>query len=263
MFNKANKGKITIAEEKGEIKVYKKKPPEYLVKKGVRNPDFPYKRIVMCPHCEQPLFGSALKGRLGKYYPAYHCNKRGHYFRVLKKDFDDTIKFVKNFDLAPGYTGELVSAVIEEWDKRQKELHKDDINIYAQITELKTQAKMTVDKIRFLTSEVAIKCMEEDLIKTEEQIANLLSEKEKSVESNPVDMNLVMEYIKYFLEHMDYLLLDQANPVNRAGHFGVLLDKAPTYQEILSGTADLAYAIKLNEVFVQSKGKLAAGIGRH
>lgn len=97
-FNKANKGKVVIIEEEGDkVRIEKRKAPEYLLKKGVRNPDFPYKRVVMCPHCEKPLYGSASRGRLGKYYPAYHCNKRGHYFRVPRDQFDKTIrKFIKN-----------------------------------------------------------------------------------------------------------------------------------------------------------------------
>ena len=261
-FNKANKGKVTIVEEDGGVKIYKKKPPEYLVKKGVRNVDFPYKRIIMCPHCERPLFGSASKGRLGKYYPAYHCNKRGHYFRVPKKDFDETItKFVRNINLAPGYTNALVAAVITEWEKRQKENLRDDINYDAKITELKTQAKLTVDKIKFLTSEVAIQYIEKELITIDQQIADLLVEKEKAENTKPTDMRIVMAYIKYFLEHMEFLLLDQPNPISRAGHFGVLFDKAPTYQEIDSGTQDLAYVVKLNEVFMQSQGMLAAEPG--
>ncbi|HYK08353.1 MAG TPA: recombinase family protein [Candidatus Eisenbacteria bacterium] len=262
LFNKANKGKMTISEENGEIKIYKRKPPEYLVKKGVRNPDFPYKRYVMCPHCERPLFGSASRGRLGKYYPAYHCNKRGHYFRVPKDDFEKTIRmFVKTIKLAPGYPDALAQAVIAEWEKREKELHKDDVNIDMRIAELKTQAKMTVDKIKFLTSEVAIKYMEEDLVKIEEQVAELLTEKEKTEGNKPTEIREIMAYIKYFLEHMEFLLLDQSNPISKAGHFDVLFDEAPTYQEILSGTHDLAYFVKLNEVFIQDKVRLAAGLG--
>ena len=122
---------------------------------------------------------------------------------------------------------------------------------------------MTVDKIKFLTSEIAIKYMEKDLIAIEGQIADLLVEKEKTKTktSKPTDMRVIMTYIKYFLEHMQYLLLEQSNPINKAGHFGVLFDKAPTYQEILSGTQDLASAVKLNEVFVEGQGKLAAGLG--
>ena len=262
MFNRANKGKITIVEENDQVQVYKKKTPDYLLNKGVRNIDFPYKRFVMCPHCELPLFGSASRGRLGKYYPAYHCNKRGHYFRVPKKDLEDTITlFVQNIRLSQEYIDELVSSVTREWEKRLKEINKDKINYDEKIVALKTQAKMTVDKIKVLTSEIAIKYMEEDLIKVEQDIAQLLDEKQKAANTEPMDMNVVMAYIKYFLEHMDELLLDEANPLSKAAYFGVLFDEAPTYEEIReeikSGTQKLAYCIKLNDAFVRSQGKLA------
>ena len=80
----------------------------------------------MCSHCERPLFGSASRGRLGKYYPAYHCNKRGHYFRVPKKDFEETIeKFVKNINLSQKYIDTLVTTVVQEWEKREKVISND------------------------------------------------------------------------------------------------------------------------------------------
>lgn len=258
-FNKANKGKVVISEENGEVKIYQKQPPDYLVKKGVRNPDFPYKRYVMCPHCKKPLFGSASKGRLGKYYPAYHCNKRGHYFRVTKADFEETItKFVRGLSISQEYIDELVSVVTEEWSKRQSEDIKDEVNIESRISELRTQSQMTIEKIKLLSSEVAIKYMEEELVKIELQIADLQAEKEKVTQIETPKADLIMIYIKYFLEHMDYLLLEQPNPVNQAGSFGVIFDKAPTYLEIDSGTPDLAQCVALNEIFTRSKNHLAA-----
>ncbi len=261
-FNDANKGKNFIKEENGEIKIYKKAPPEYLIKKGVRNPDFPYRKIVMCPHCERPLIGSATKGRLGKYYPAYHCDKRGHYFRIPKEEFDKTItKFIKTIDLAPNYSDALASAVVTEWEKRENEIEIDKNNYNAKITELKTQSKLTVDKIKMLTSEVAIKYFEEDLVKLEQQITDLQVEKENVDLDKPVDMREVMAYVKYFIDNMDYLLLKHNDPVLRANAFSILFDEAPTYQEINCGTHDLAYFIKLNEVFVRNKGKLAVEPG--
>ena len=261
-FNKANKGKVVISEENGQVKIYKKEAPEYLIKKGVRNPDFPYKKVVMCPHCEKPLFGSASRGRLGKYYPAYHCNKRGHYFRVSKDDLEGVVKrFVQNIRLAPKYAEELSSAVITEWDKRQLELNKDTVNIDSKLEELKTQVKLTIDKIKMLTSEVAIKYLEQDLIKLEQEMSDLVLEKEKTDQEKPTDARIVMAYIKYFLEHMDDLLLRGTNPLNKAGYFGVLFDKAPTYEEINSGTPQLANCISLNEAFIRGQGMLAAGLG--
>ena len=150
---------------------------------------------------------------------------------------------------------------MEEWEKRAKEMNNDKVTIDDKITALKTQAKMTVDKIKILTSEIAIKYMEEDLVKIEQQIADLLIEKEKVAVDAPTDMKMVMAYIKYYLDNMQYLLLEHTDPVIRANSFGVLFDDVPNYQEIKSGTQDFAYFIKLNEVFVQSKGKLAAEPG--
>ncbi len=250
LFNAANKGKLTIVEENGEVALYRIRPPEYRITKGVKNPEFPYKKYVMCPTCEKPLYGSASKGRLGKYYPAYHCNSRGHYFRVPSRDFEETItKFVKNLQVSPEYIDALVEAVVTEWEKREKELHKDDVNIDARIAELKAQARMTADKIRFLNSEVAIKYIEEDLLKIEGQIAMLIAEKANATVQEPINIRVIMEKVKYFLEHLDELLLYQINPLAKAAYFGVIWDKAPTYQEILSGTQDLSLCEGLNEVF--------------
>lgn len=118
---------------------------------------------------------------------------------------------------------------------------------------MKAQAGLTVSKIKFLTSEVAIKYMEEELIKTESEIAVLAAEKAKVTSEQPTNIGDVMQYEKYFLEHLEYLLLQQINPVAKAGFFSVLFDKAPTYEEILSGTASLAPFIDLNRLFVQKR----------
>ncbi len=94
----------------------------------------------MCPHCNRATYGSASRGNLGKYYPAYHCNKRGHYFRVSKKDFDETIKkFVQNIKLAPGFSDALVKAVLNEWDKRESMAYGTKQSLDKRIMELKAE----------------------------------------------------------------------------------------------------------------------------
>jgi hypothetical protein len=250
LFNKANRGKVYITDQDGEITIGKKPPPKYLVNKGVRNVDFPYKRQVMCPHCEKPLYGSASRGKLGKYYAAYHCN-RDHYFRVSKKEFGETItNFVKSIQISTEYIDALMSAVTTEWERRQVELHKDDILIDSRIEALKKQGQAAIDKIKFLSSEIAINHMEKELLRTEAEIAELNAEKDKVKEEEPINMKTVMEYVKYFLEHLEYLVLQQMNPIAKAGYFGVLFDKAPTYAEIKLGTPKTAAAIELNRLFM-------------
>ena len=139
-----------------------------------KNPKFPYKKYVLCPQCEKPLYGSASRGKLGKYYPAYHCNKRGHYFRVPSKEFNETIEsFVSGLKITPEYVEELKEYVIDLWNKRQEETQKDDTQIETKIAQLKAQAKAVVEKIKFLTSEITIKYMEEDLIWIEGELKQL------------------------------------------------------------------------------------------
>ena len=92
-------------------------------------------------------------------------------------------------------------------------------------------------------------------MKLEEQMKQLLIEKDKKTTAKPVDMGIVMKYVRYFLEHLDYLLLQQMNPVARANYFGVIFNKPPTYQEIYSGTRDISELTGINEVFTLTKTK--------
>lgn len=249
-FNAANRGQVIVGEKDGEAFLYHRPPAEHLVNKGARNPDFPYRKVVMCSECSQPLYGSASRGKLGKYYPAYHCNKRGHYFRVPKAEFEKAItEFVHQVTFSQEQIDALLEVLETKWDERQADVINEQAAFDARLETLRAQARATVEKFKLLTSETAIKYMEEDLVKTEQQIAELEAEQERKSVDKPVDFKVVLKYVKYFLEHLEELLLKQIDPVAKANFFGVLFDKAPTYQEILSGTQNLAEITGLNELF--------------
>lgn len=255
-FNKANRGKHTIIVDQGEISFYNKRPPEHLVNKGVRNKDFPFKRYVMCPHCAKPLFGSASRGKMGKYYPAYHCNKRGHYFRVAKKDFDQTIThFIKGLRITPEYADKLMTTVLDEWAKRQNDTTSDKKIIQDKITDLEASARLIANKIKLLTSETAIRYMEEDLVAIEKEMIELKMQLEKKDE-NRINFEEVMETIKYFLEHLENLLLDSQKPEKAATLFSLIFQMAPTYEELVSGTPQLAPFVALKDDYVMSENQM-------
>lgn len=253
VWNAANKGKFFISEDDEGIHIAKRKIPDHLVNKGARNADFPYKRIVMCPECRKPLYGSASRGRHGGYYPAYHCDGRGHYFRKTKKEFDETIEnFVKNITVAPEYIDALISKMGEQLDKQLIELHKDAVTIDLRIANLQEQIRQSIDKIKYLSSATAIKYMEEDIEKMESEINELQTKREGTKPQNPSDFDKACAYVRYYLEHLDALLLHHANPVLQAKYFGVLFNEAPTYADIESGTPDLSKIKGVNSIF-QSK----------
>lgn len=251
LFNKANRGKVIISQKNGEVNITRREPPDYLVNKGVKNEEFPYKRYVMCTHCEKPLYGSASRGKLGKYYPAYHCNKRGHYFRVPKTQFEDALTdFVKKIKIAPEYIDALEKAVITEWEKRQAELGQDEAAIDKRIADLESQSQVIVNKLTVLTHEVSIKHMEKELVKVEDQIAELRTQKDEPNDKKSIDMKAMLAIVRFFLEHLQYLVLQQGNPLAKASYFGLLFNTAPTYKEIESGTPQLNEIIDINKLFI-------------
>jgi len=250
LWNPANRSKFTIIEDDQEVRILARKPPNYLLKKGVKNSEFPYKRIVMCPECHRPLYGSASRGRHGGYFPAYHCDHRGHYFRVTKKEFDQTIEdFVKCLQVSPEYIEALMSMVGEAFDKQLYDVHTDAVTIDLRITELRSQIRQTVDKIKFLSSETSIKYMEEDIMKLETEISELEVTRQQTATQEPIDMDKMKTYVKYYLEHLEELLLHHSNSVLQAKFFGLIFNQAPTYADIVSETPDISKITGVNEVF--------------
>jgi DNA invertase Pin-like site-specific DNA recombinase len=200
LFNKANRGKIVISSNPSDPDhpvVGEAPKNEKLAKKNVYNPDFPYRRVVACPECKHSLLGSASRGRLGKYYPAYHCTNHGHYFRVPKPEFDAVIEsFVKGVVISPERVEELMGAVMTVWEKRQLQVAQEKDLSDKRRQELETQIRLIVDKMKVISSETAIKYMEEDLTKLEQQIVDLDTIKPTNKEGKTIDMPTILTYIK-------------------------------------------------------------------
>ncbi len=257
-FNMANKGKRIIIEgENGEIKFYKDKPVEWRLRKQVKNPNYPFKRYVLCPTCKKPLLGSAARGKLGKYYPAYHCNRPGH-FRVPIGDFNETLKkFMSQLRFTKEGVEILKKKVLEQWEEIMTEEQKEFSSLQEQLNGLLAQQRMITEKIKVLTSEVAIKFLEEDLTKLEEQIVKLKVEIQNE-DKRKVDMKEVTEVVGYYLEHLGELVLGSTDPHKRAAYFGLIFNTAPTYQDLISGTPTLAPHIELIDDMTKGQNLLVS-----
>ena len=238
MFNAANRGKLTISEDDGIVTITQREAPQFQLRKGSRTSEYPYRKYVTCSTCARPLFGSAAKGRY-QYYPGYHCDKRGHHFRVPKAKLENTVEsFVALVTYNDQYIDTILGAVKTVWQKHHENDGKDEAVLTARLTTLQAQVLATVDKIKLLSSQTAIKYMEEDIMKLEEQIADVGAQIERKKAEEPISFDVVLQYTKYFLQHIDYLLLQQSDPVKKADFFSVIFDKTPTYAEIDSLTSE-------------------------
>jgi hypothetical protein len=160
--------------------IYTKRPPEHLVDKGRRNPEFPFRKHISCPECGNPLGASASRGRNGKYYPAYHCTNYGHYYRIPKEKLESSVaSFVRNLQVPQERLDFVLDAIHSEWNLRNQSQLQEIQDLTGRIAELQRDVANTLDKIRVLSSPTTIKFMEDDLVRLEGQIEKLTKEKER------------------------------------------------------------------------------------
>jgi hypothetical protein len=251
LYNQANRSRAALHESAdGDIE-YEKVRPDEKAKKGVHNDEFAYRRFIACPTCHNPLLGSASRGKMGKYYPAYHCSNHGRYYRIPKQEFEDTIsEFVKNISINSEKVDALTEAVMTVWEQKHESVKEDSKAIQKRIDALTQQKHAIIDKIKIVSSVTAIEMLEADLVKTEEEIVKLAAtESSANLVAESVDIHKIVAYVKYFMEHLHELLLDLSNSALKAQYFSVLFDKAPTYEDIKSGTQKESVLPEVNELF--------------
>ncbi len=250
LFNKANRGKKIIeVDDQGEYTVAKAEAPQNILNRGTKTKEFAYRRFVLCPECERPLLGSATKGRNGKYYPAYHCSNHGHYFRVNKDELEEGInEFVKQFIVPQERIDDLMTLVRTEYEKRRDSQQTEVESIDEKIATLRTEAEMTVNKLKVLTNDTALKYMEEDLDRIEKQITALQARKDTSDNEDIPKIEQSMARVKYFLENLGELLIKQRSAEKKALFFRALFDKLPTYENIKPGNTKTSLFTVVNSL---------------
>lgn len=233
-FNRAHKGKKMIIEnDEGDLKIHTKRPAEHLVDKGRRNPDFPFRKHILCPECSNPLSASSSRGRNGKYYPAYHCANHGHYYRISKEKLEASVaNFVRNLQVPQERLDFVLDVIRSEWNLRNQGQLEDIQDLAERIAELQKDVTNTLDKIRVLSSPTTIKFMEDDLVRLEKQIEALTQEKERKEAARPADLERILARARHFVENLDQLVIQQIDPIKKARLFRAIFDRTPTYDDL-------------------------------
>lgn len=156
---------------------------------------------------------------------------------------------MKHLAISPAYIDALLDKVGRTFDKQLVEEHSNAVTLDLRISELRSQIRQTIDKIKYLSSETAIKYMEEDIVRLEQEITELETQRQQEKEQKPVDMAKMTIYVRFYLEHLEKLLLNFGNPVLQARYFGLIFNEAPTYKDLDSGTPDISKITGVNEVF--------------
>ena len=252
LFNRANRGKKYIAfnEADGEYEIQRQAPKKHLVEKNINNPEFPYKKFVLCPECSGSLLGSASRGRNGKHYPAYHCSNKGHYFRVSKDDMDLKItEFISRIKVNQNQVDTFMEVIKQEFERRQALLGDDEQAINKRIQSLQGEAEAALSKIMLLSNSTAITYLENEIEQIYQKITKLEKEKKQMKAKKPINIDRILARARYFLENLDSLLLKQDDPHKKAQLFGALFNQLPTYSDLEYGNTKTPLFSGVNPIF--------------
>ncbi len=257
MFNKANRGKVVIIENPdGTVSILRDQKSPLRQKKLRENPLFPYRHYVLCPICRKFFLASFSRSKSGKRHGYYHCGNCGRnheYIGIPAGKFHKTIKsFVEDVKFSEGYFIRFRQIVLGEWEKREKNISDDTIHLGQRVTQIEQEIQNLKEKIKVLTSITAIKLLEDDIDKLEQEKAQLILIRDRK-EKQQIDVQVILGYLKYYIEHPQELLFSSSEPLRNAAMFGLLFEELPTYDNLVNRTPKLARLFALKSDFKTQK----------
>lgn len=233
LFNRANRGKRTVIEMPGnKIAITDNVATRNATPQGTRNNDFAFKHYVMCPQCNKPLSGSTSRGKTGKYYSYYHCDKRGHKFRVSKEDLETKIySFIDGMTLSQERIDKVFAIVRKKYEQHISTYEAQTVALNGQITTLEAKARELTRSFATIAPS-AQKYVNEELEDIDLQIKRLALERTNMESKKPIDIDTVLERIRKFSKNIGQAIAQQGNIVKKAQLFGLLFKTLPTYNDL-------------------------------
>lgn len=255
-YNKANKGKVYIEEQKDGNVVIHKDYNLHQLKRMKENPLFPHKEVILCPMCEvsKPMLGSSPKGKSGQGFPTYHCARNHKYFGISKVEFE---KQLTNFVAKLKYKDErffkvFESTLINKFREKEKELGEFSVQIGTTVIELEAEKKQNIEAFTSTKNEIIRAELEKKINEIHLQIENTRKQR-NGIEVQENDIHAFVRYVKDLMEHPVERLVKQTNLPALRGLFSLVFEELPTYAEIVNGTPKLSIPYMLSEEFRDTK----------
>ena len=253
-FNRANRGKVFVKENPAGMEILYDYQPEKTMKQKTRqNPLFPYKNVVLCPHCKKPFTGSCPRGKSGHRFPTYHCSRKHKYFGISKSEFDEAVdNFVRRLKFRAGVFDIICKDWLEKHHLRKQELAQASHDAHRMIADLRSEQKAKSQAFVLTTSPVLRVGLEKEIEDLEVMIKMAGGESQK-IDISTTDIERFRDYGISFLEHLPELLLNPENPRLQVTLFSLIFREFPTFDEIEFGTPKLTWIFELSSASVTAE----------
>jgi hypothetical protein len=146
----------------------------------------------------------------------------------------------------------LRNTILRKHELRRERAHQDSLDTANQVQLIQDEQTLILEKIKQTSSPLVQKALEEDYDKLDQKKIEAQSYRNKA-ENEEVSVQTVIAYFRYWMEHLEELLIDKDNPLVSARLFSLCFDVAPTIPEILNGTPTLSPLFRLDEEYKQQK----------
>lgn len=262
LWNRANHGKrMIVVKDDGTAEIFKGKSLERYTKKSKRNKAYPYKEYLACHICHRVLKASAPRSKSGKHIPTYHCSTKHKYWGANGNQLHKNIeRFIHHLEFSDEFREQFRTIMLEEWEKRRDIVNQDSISYEKEVLRIKEEQRAILDIMKMVTLVPMRQAYEEQYAELEKKKTAAMGRRDtKEVEE--INIQTLISYCNYFMEHLDELLLDKEKPLESARLFSLCFDEAPTVFEILDGTPKLSPLFKLNEAYKKDKSILSESGG--
>lgn len=254
-FNQANRGKVYInqnGDDTYEI-LYDYYPEKIINRRNRNNELFPFKNVVLCPHCYKPFLGSSPKGKSGKHFPTYHCARGHKYFGINKEQFDKSVMdLLEKIKINPLFAKHFDLFVLDVWRTKKQDLIRVSGNMNQNISELQSQQDLTIDKLTMTENELVRKKLEEKIEKLESEIQKIKQSRNKADVAED-EITSFIKYAKILMEHPHKLFKFSNNTNKKEALASLIFEDFPTYTQVVNGTPNLT--LIFNQLWSKSNGK--------
>lgn len=231
-FNQANWDDVTIVQNGSELEMKDLKARTKQINRS--NDNYPFSGVVACPECNRLFCGSASRGRWGKYYPAYHCSHHGHYLRIPKERFEQSIyEFASHITTKIRYVEKITGYVITEWHKRVDQNTNNINSMQSEIARMEENIRTFVSNMKYMKSAISIEYAEDEISNTESEIIRakeiVAYYQDKIV---PSDAEIECRIKQYLSDIGGLISSGDCDYTIRSLHFALLFKKIPSYYEV-------------------------------
>ena len=261
LFNAANRGEVAVSRDaQGKPKI-ERNPTRY--RNHRHNPEFLLRHVVRCDHCGKPMLASRSRGKSGKHFGYYHCNRGHPYFGVSKAEFETTIaKYLDGLQAKPGFLDLFREVVRDVWIQKNRTIHEQDKAVDDQIALLETKQAGILDMLPTCQSPVVRARLEAQVEEIEAAIEDAKSER-VGVGIKETEIDRFFAIAKNMMEHPKLPVFDAVTKPEIEKHWGHIFEVPPSFSEIRNGTPQLTLLYRLNRDFDGRKGPMVAHTAQH